>query len=201
MPIRNVTFVQPLNDVTKPTKLNPNGNTGGLNSMEPECTTGLNMSNASQVGSFAEVLKHKVAKQVVKVKELRNSKNVDGAAVIIPLKAVEEVSSRFVNTLYRYFIGDRLVFPLVENYVKNTWAKYGFKHSFAEPQVHLESNHLIPESLTMISDIDVAWYDECLDWICYEMAYGCLLSHHYIVFYQSGSHNSVVSCFLDGPAD
>ncbi|GJS85074.1 hypothetical protein Tco_0751615, partial [Tanacetum coccineum] len=127
MPIRNVTFVQPLNDVTKPTKLNPNGNIGGLNSVEPECTTGLNMSNASQVGSFAEVLKHKVAKQVVKVKELRNSENVDGAAVTIPLEAVEEVSSRFVNTLYGYFIGDRLVFPLVENYVKNTWAKYGLK--------------------------------------------------------------------------
>ncbi|GJW94530.1 sugar transport protein 13 [Tanacetum coccineum] len=46
MPIHNVTFVQPLNDVTKPTKLNPNGEIGGLNSVEHECTTGLNMSNA-----------------------------------------------------------------------------------------------------------------------------------------------------------
>ncbi|GJU01387.1 hypothetical protein Tco_1111725 [Tanacetum coccineum] len=37
------------------------------------------------------------------------------------------VSARFANTLYGYFIGDRLAFPLVENYVNNTWAKYGLK--------------------------------------------------------------------------
>ena len=43
----------------------------------------------------------------------------------IPWQSVEEVSTRFANTLYDYFIGKRLVFPIVENYVKNTWAKFG----------------------------------------------------------------------------
>nr|GEW65389.1 reverse transcriptase domain-containing protein [Tanacetum cinerariifolium] len=38
--------------------------------------------------------------------------------------AVDEVSNQFVNTLYGYFIGKRLTFPIGENYVKNTWAKY-----------------------------------------------------------------------------
>ncbi|GJZ72897.1 reverse transcriptase domain-containing protein [Tanacetum coccineum] len=47
--------------------------------------------------------------------------------VAIPFEAVEEVKSRFSNTLYGFFIGKRLAFPLVENYVKNTWAKYGLK--------------------------------------------------------------------------
>ncbi|GJU94038.1 sugar transport protein 13 [Tanacetum coccineum] len=47
--------------------------------------------------------------------------------VAIPMEAVEAVSTRFANTLYGYFIGKRLAFPLVENYVKNTWAKYGLK--------------------------------------------------------------------------
>nr|GEV38302.1 hypothetical protein [Tanacetum cinerariifolium] len=61
------------------------------------------------------------------ISELRNSKKVDGAAVAIPIEAVEEVSSRFANTLYGYFIGKRLAFSLVENYVKNTWAKFGLK--------------------------------------------------------------------------
>nr|GEW53521.1 hypothetical protein [Tanacetum cinerariifolium] len=56
-----------------------------------------------------------------------NSEKVDGFAVVIPIEAVEEVSSRFVDTLYGYFIGKRLAFPLVENYVKNTWAKFGVK--------------------------------------------------------------------------
>nr|GEW13176.1 hypothetical protein [Tanacetum cinerariifolium] len=49
------------------------------------------------------------------------------AAVAIPLDAVEELTSRFANTLYGYFIGKRLAFPLVENYVRNTWAKFGLK--------------------------------------------------------------------------
>ncbi|GJR25236.1 hypothetical protein Tco_1101468 [Tanacetum coccineum] len=77
--------------------------------------------------SFASVLQTKPNKRVVKIIELRNEENVEGAAVAIPFEAVEEVSSRFTNTLYGYFIGKRLAFRLVENYVKNTWSKYGLK--------------------------------------------------------------------------
>nr|GEU39800.1 hypothetical protein [Tanacetum cinerariifolium] len=64
---------------------------------------------------------------IIKIKKMRNEVSVNGAAVTIPMEAVESVNARFVNTLYGYFIGDRLAFPLVENYVKNTWAKYGLK--------------------------------------------------------------------------
>ncbi|GKD05120.1 zinc knuckle CX2CX4HX4C containing protein [Tanacetum coccineum] len=52
-----------------------------------------------------------------------------GANVAIPLAGVEEVSQRFENTLYGYFIGKRLVFPLVETYVKNAWAKFGLERT------------------------------------------------------------------------
>ncbi|GJU57255.1 putative reverse transcriptase domain-containing protein [Tanacetum coccineum] len=76
---------------------------------------------------FASVLQAKSNKKVVKIQELRNENVVEGAAVAIPFEAVEEVKSRFSNTLYGFFIVKRLVFPLVENYVKNTWAKYGLK--------------------------------------------------------------------------
>ncbi|GJS45231.1 retrovirus-related pol polyprotein from transposon TNT 1-94 [Tanacetum coccineum] len=64
---------------------------------------------------------------LVEIKEMRNSEVTAGARVIIPIEAVEEVSARFTNTLYGYFIGKRLEFPLVENYVKSTWAKFGLK--------------------------------------------------------------------------
>nr|GEX55216.1 hypothetical protein [Tanacetum cinerariifolium] len=57
-----------------------------------------------QSGSFASIVQQRPVKQVVKIKELHNSEKVDGAAVAIPLEAVEAVSSRFVNTLYGYFI-------------------------------------------------------------------------------------------------
>ncbi|GKA67000.1 hypothetical protein Tco_0766808 [Tanacetum coccineum] len=77
--------------------------------------------------SFANVLNRNPNKKMVKIHELRNTETVDGASVAIPMEAVEAVSTRFANTLYGYFIGKRLAFPLVENYVKNTWAKYGLK--------------------------------------------------------------------------
>ncbi|GJV93642.1 zinc knuckle CX2CX4HX4C containing protein [Tanacetum coccineum] len=56
-----------------------------------------------------------------------NEEMVQGANVAIPLSAVEEVSKMFDNTLYGYFIGKRLAFPVVENYVKNSYAKFGLE--------------------------------------------------------------------------
>ncbi|GJV25907.1 zinc knuckle CX2CX4HX4C containing protein [Tanacetum coccineum] len=46
-------------------------------------------------------------------------------SVAIPKDAVDEIGGRFVNTLYGYSVGKRLAYPLVENYVKHVWAKYG----------------------------------------------------------------------------
>ncbi|GKF34857.1 zinc knuckle CX2CX4HX4C containing protein [Tanacetum coccineum] len=74
-----------------------------------------------------EILQNKTAKKVVKVSELRNNEKVQGAAVAIPLEVVKEVSACFDNTLYGYFVGKKLAFPLVENYVKITWIKYGLE--------------------------------------------------------------------------
>ncbi|GKB86355.1 zinc knuckle CX2CX4HX4C containing protein, partial [Tanacetum coccineum] len=77
--------------------------------------------------TFASMLLKQKQKKHVQIAEVRNDINVEGAAVAIPIEAVEEVSARFENTLYGYFIGNRLAFPTVENYVKNTWAKFGLK--------------------------------------------------------------------------
>ncbi|GKC03824.1 hypothetical protein Tco_0995434, partial [Tanacetum coccineum] len=70
--------------------------------------------------SFASILNKQPVKKVVRIVELRNEEVAEGAVVALPFEAVEEVSARFTNTLYGYFIGKRLAFPLVENYVKNT---------------------------------------------------------------------------------
>ncbi|GJT40405.1 zinc knuckle CX2CX4HX4C containing protein [Tanacetum coccineum] len=103
MPIRNVTFVQPLNDVT---------------------------SNKSKpIGD--------IAKRSVRISEMHNQEAVEGARITLPMAAVEEVSARFKNTLYGFFIGDRLAFPLVENYVKNTWAKFGLKRVMLDDEFFL----------------------------------------------------------------
>nr|GEU58849.1 hypothetical protein [Tanacetum cinerariifolium] len=40
---------------------------------------------------------------------------------------IEKVSVRLEHTLYGYFIGKRMAFPVVEYYARNNWAKHGLK--------------------------------------------------------------------------
>ncbi|GJY29012.1 zinc knuckle CX2CX4HX4C containing protein [Tanacetum coccineum] len=75
---------------------------------------------------FADMLKQQDATKAARIAHM-TSEHIPGANVAIPLDAVKEISKRFKNTLYGYFIGKRLAFPLVENYVKNAWAKFGLE--------------------------------------------------------------------------
>ncbi|GKE21683.1 zinc knuckle CX2CX4HX4C containing protein, partial [Tanacetum coccineum] len=88
--------------------------------------------NATDAGivkppSFALIFKKPIAPKAVNLKEMKCNETVSEANVAIPLATVEEVSNGFNNTLYGYFIGKRLAFPIVENYVKNAWAKFGLE--------------------------------------------------------------------------
>ncbi|GJR20403.1 zinc knuckle CX2CX4HX4C containing protein [Tanacetum coccineum] len=49
------------------------------------------------------------------------------SAVTLPKDAIDEINARFVHTLYGFPVGKRLAFPMVENYVKHVWAKFGLK--------------------------------------------------------------------------
>ncbi|GJV91625.1 ribonuclease H-like domain-containing protein [Tanacetum coccineum] len=53
--------------------------------------------------------------------------HVISSAVCLPMEAIDEIKARFVNTLYGFPVGKCLAFPMVENYVKYAWAKYGLK--------------------------------------------------------------------------
>ncbi|GJT22913.1 retrovirus-related pol polyprotein from transposon 17.6 [Tanacetum coccineum] len=118
MPMRSVTFTKPLNDKDDSTHEVSLGDV-------PHGTKESDPTQTKVKSSFASVVNVQPLRKVVKINELRNEIKVNGAAVTI--EAVKAVNARFVNTLYGYFIGDRLAYPLVENYVKNTWAKYGLK--------------------------------------------------------------------------
>ncbi|GJX49931.1 zinc knuckle CX2CX4HX4C containing protein [Tanacetum coccineum] len=65
----------------------------------------------------------------VHVSALINDEKVLGANVVIPIVVVDEIGENFANTLYGYFIGEQLALPIMEAYVKNAWAKYGFEHA------------------------------------------------------------------------
>lgn len=49
-------------------------------------------------------------------------KDVD---VVFPMSAVRVVAERFTCTIYGYFLGTRIAFSIVQNYVMNVWKKYG----------------------------------------------------------------------------
>ncbi|GKE08485.1 zinc knuckle CX2CX4HX4C containing protein, partial [Tanacetum coccineum] len=64
--------------------------------------------------------------QSVSILKLVSYAGAAGASFVVPKRVVEEVSARFDNTLYGYFISKRVAFSVVEYYVRNNWGKYGF---------------------------------------------------------------------------
>ncbi|GJZ43666.1 retrotransposon protein, putative, ty1-copia subclass [Tanacetum coccineum] len=49
----------------------------------------------------------------------------NGANVCVPMESISVVSERYVNLAYGFFLGKRVAYPVVANYVRNTWGKYG----------------------------------------------------------------------------
>ncbi|KAL9992685.1 putative transcription factor interactor and regulator CCHC(Zn) family [Helianthus debilis subsp. tardiflorus] len=75
--------------------------------------------------SYASVAEAGMSSKKINFRILKSDTKVEGADVVIPAASVKKVQNRFTNIIYGYFLGKRLLFPIVENYVKNTWAKYG----------------------------------------------------------------------------
>ncbi|GKC28054.1 zinc finger, CCHC-type containing protein, partial [Tanacetum coccineum] len=43
--------------------------------------------------------------------------------------SIRVVSERFANTAYGFFLGKKVPYPIIANYVRNTWGKYGLARS------------------------------------------------------------------------
>ena len=89
----------------------------GQGNLQPPVTT--------EPVSFANAVKNLKEKVPVNFREMESSEVVDGADVVIPLASVKQVTDRYANTLYGYFLGKRLAFPVVDYFAKNNWVKYG----------------------------------------------------------------------------
>ena len=92
-----------------------------------DCVLGNSVNGGSKPAFFASIFNDTTSKTTIRISELSTDENVECANVAILLAAVDEVSHRFANTLFGYFIGKHITFPIVENYVKNTWPKYGIE--------------------------------------------------------------------------
>ncbi|GKA02228.1 hypothetical protein Tco_0674893 [Tanacetum coccineum] len=49
----------------------------------------------------------------------------NGVDVVVPVESIRAISARFANTVYGFFMGKHVAYPVVANYVRNTWGKYG----------------------------------------------------------------------------
>nr|GEZ20190.1 hypothetical protein [Tanacetum cinerariifolium] len=105
-------------------QVQPNTEKGESVFMKENSSSGVSSHGIKQ--SFVDMFKKSSSTKAVRLQKM-TSEVVQGANVAIPIEVVEEVSKRFDNTLYGYFIGQRLAFPLVENYVKHAWAKFGLE--------------------------------------------------------------------------
>ncbi|GJS23011.1 zinc knuckle CX2CX4HX4C containing protein [Tanacetum coccineum] len=67
-----------------------------------------------------------VCKRHTELSSLKNSNQVPSASDTF-VEVVKKVESRLEHTLYGYFLGQRLAFPVVEYFAKTNWAKHGLK--------------------------------------------------------------------------
>ncbi|GJR05506.1 retrotransposon protein, putative, ty1-copia subclass [Tanacetum coccineum] len=63
----------------------------------------------------------------------------NGIDVVVPMKSIRAISKRFVNIAYGFFLGKRVAYPVVANYVRNTSGKYGLVRSMFSSSTRLFS--------------------------------------------------------------
>ncbi|GKE32170.1 hypothetical protein Tco_1451492, partial [Tanacetum coccineum] len=53
----------------------------------------------------------------------------NGIDVVVSVDSIRAISKRFANIAYGFFLGKKVAYPIVANYVRNTWGKYGIVRS------------------------------------------------------------------------
>ncbi|GJV07226.1 reverse transcriptase domain-containing protein [Tanacetum coccineum] len=49
--------------------------------------------------------------------------------VVLPMESIRAISERFANKAYGFFLEKWVAYPIVANYIRNTWGKYGLVKS------------------------------------------------------------------------
>ncbi|GJV04293.1 hypothetical protein Tco_1337862 [Tanacetum coccineum] len=77
--------------------------------------------------SFVNVVANEKKVPKLNFRSLFNEERVKDAGFVLPMENVEIAHNRFANSLVGFFVSKRIAFPLVQNYVNNTWSKFGFQ--------------------------------------------------------------------------
>ncbi|GKD80642.1 hypothetical protein Tco_1347481, partial [Tanacetum coccineum] len=63
----------------------------------------------------------------------------NGIDVVVPVDSISAISERFANKAYGFFLGKKVAYPVVANYVRNTWGKFGLIRSMFSSSTRLFS--------------------------------------------------------------
>ncbi|GKA31173.1 hypothetical protein Tco_0717478 [Tanacetum coccineum] len=80
---------------------------------------GMTAGNAPGKSSYANITGRPSAKKV-NVRTLFTPRG-NGIDVVVPVDSIRVVNARFANTAYGFFLGKKVAYPVVANYVRNTW--------------------------------------------------------------------------------
>lgn len=87
----------------------------------------LNENLNPPVETYATKLQNEPGKAKVNFRTLVSAETKDGVDVVLTKESVRNVQTRYSNTLYGYFLGNRLPFPVVEYFAKHKWANMGMQ--------------------------------------------------------------------------
>nr|GEX30754.1 hypothetical protein [Tanacetum cinerariifolium] len=63
----------------------------------------------------------------------------NGIYVVVLVDSIRAISERFANITYGFFLEKKVAYPVVANYVRNTWGKYGLLRSMFSSSTRLFS--------------------------------------------------------------
>ncbi|KAJ0887512.1 hypothetical protein HanRHA438_Chr09g0391641 [Helianthus annuus] len=84
--------------------------------------------NVVKPASYADSFRGANAMKV-NFRSLATDEKQDGCDVVLSRDSVRVVHDKLPNTLYGYFLGDRVAYPVVDYYVRNNWKRFGLQKS------------------------------------------------------------------------
>ncbi|GKE12337.1 retrovirus-related pol polyprotein from transposon TNT 1-94, partial [Tanacetum coccineum] len=91
---------------------------------------GTDTVNIPQKRTFANVVNGINSERVTKKVNFRamvNLNKIENSDFVLPIAIVKAVKHKFENSLVGFFVSKKVAFPLVKNYMANTWAKFGYE--------------------------------------------------------------------------
>ncbi|GKD86156.1 hypothetical protein Tco_1357310, partial [Tanacetum coccineum] len=82
----------------------------------------------------------------------------NGVDVAVVVESIRAISERFANTAYGFFLGKRVAYPVVANYVRNTWSQYSMvksmlnsstRSSYARAMIELQADVELKDTIVV----------------------------------------------------